>query len=51
MKPFQLPVMPAAKRQEDMTEDSDKEGNFYGQKKGPPIPKAISENVITHCTM
>ena len=27
---FQLTVMEAAKRRKDVTEDSDKEGNFYG---------------------
>ena len=51
MKPFQLTVMQAAKRRRDVTEDSDEELNFYGENKGPPIPKAKSENVITHHTM
>ena len=51
MKPFQLTVMQAAKRRKDVTEDSDKEGNFYGEKKSPPIPKAKRENLNTHCTM
>ena len=43
--------MQAGKRQRDVTEDSDKEGNFYGQKMSPPIHEAKSENVITHCSM
>ena len=30
LPPFQLTVMQAAKRRRDVTEDSDKEGNFYG---------------------
>ena len=51
MKPFQLAVMQATKRQRDVTEDSDEEGNFCGKKISPPIHEAKSENVITYCTM
>ena len=51
MKPFQLTVVQATKRQRDVTEDSDEEGNFYGKKISPPIHEAKSKNVITHCIM
>ena len=43
--------MQATKRQRDVTEDSDEEGNYFCKKISPPIYEAKRENVITHCTM
>ena len=37
VKPFQLTVMQATKRKRDVTEDSDKEGNFCYEKIGSLI--------------
>ena len=37
VRPFQLTVMQATKRKRDVTEDSDKEGNFCCEKIGSLI--------------